>query len=209
MFRVNIIVRLGVILLDVLKIRRLLKSLHIPVQVLEVIVQEWVVVSDGAKIALEVLHVDGVEPDQRRVGADIDFCQLGAEDVGPAALGEELLELVEGAEDGDDVLVVGRLIRREAGFVDSRVEVALHPVGDGVDLGAQMLRVEIRDGDLVWEEGIESRLKITEEFGALVVDDGVRLLVPENWNGIAAFVFFVCSEVDFVEMLTAEEVVDG
>src|SRR2546423_4048971 len=54
---VNIVMALGIILLDVLEMRRLLEALHIPVQVFQIVVQKRIVVSDGSKIAFEMLYV--------------------------------------------------------------------------------------------------------------------------------------------------------
>jgi hypothetical protein len=80
-FRIDIIMAFRVVLLDMLEIRRLPKPLDIPIQVFEVVVQKRVIVPDGAEIALEMLHVDCVEPDQRRVRADVDFGQLCAKHI--------------------------------------------------------------------------------------------------------------------------------
>ena len=200
---------LRVVLLNMLEIRSLLEPLDIPIQVFEVVVQEWVVVPNGAEIALEMLHVDRVEPDQRHVCADVDFGQLCTEYIRAAAVSEQILKLVEGREDGNDISVVRLLVRREAGFVDARVEMALHPVAYCIDPRSEMLRIECHGYLLLWEERVEGCLQVTEEFSALVVDDRAGLLVPEHRDAVAALVLLVCFEVDFMEVRAAEEVVDG
>ena len=79
---------LCIVLLDMLEIGCLREPLHIPIQVFEVVVQKRVVVSDGAEIALEMLHVDRVEPDQRRLRADVDFGQLFTEHIRATAVSQ-------------------------------------------------------------------------------------------------------------------------
>src|SRR3954468_8184421 len=98
MRRIDIVMTLRVVLLDMLEIRRLLERLDIPIQVFEVVVQKRVIVPDGAKIALKMLHVDCVEPDQCRIRADVDFGELCTENIRAAAVSEQLLKFVEGRE---------------------------------------------------------------------------------------------------------------
>lgn len=73
---------LGVILLDMLEIRCLPKSRMLPVHRSQPVFEKGVGVADGAEIAFEVLDVDDVEADERCVGADVEFGDLRAEDVG-------------------------------------------------------------------------------------------------------------------------------
>lgn len=65
--RVDLRVAPRVIPLDVVKLRRLLERRHRPVQISHPPVQRWVARPDVADVALEVLHVHGVEADQRYV----------------------------------------------------------------------------------------------------------------------------------------------
>jgi hypothetical protein len=58
--RVDLSVALGVMPLDVLKLRRFPKSLLVPVEVTHPLVEEGVAGSDIADVALEVLDIDGL-----------------------------------------------------------------------------------------------------------------------------------------------------
>ena len=70
---------LGVVLLDVRELGRAAKGLVVPVQVAHPLVEVGVAAADVADVALEVLHVDGVEADDGRVEAHILLCQAVAE----------------------------------------------------------------------------------------------------------------------------------
>lgn len=76
------------------------------------------------QITFEVLHINNIEPYQRRIQEHIELGQLRSQDVGSAVVGDELLELVQRTEDGDYGSVVGGLVGGEAGSVDAAVEVA-------------------------------------------------------------------------------------
>ena len=133
---IDILVALGVILLDVPEIDRLLHPGHVPVHVLHPPVQVWVSVADAAQHEFEMLLIDDVEADEGREEFDVEFGDLGEEIKGGIlGLGKHFFEAVEGAEDGLGVLVVGNLGGGEAGFVDAAVEVGHHPGAYFVDLG--------------------------------------------------------------------------
>ena len=83
--------------------------------------------ADSSKIALEMLHVDCVEADDRGVHPDVELRHVLAEKIWTTIRSQHLLKLVEGTEDGDDVLVVDFLVGCESGFVDTAVEIPLHP----------------------------------------------------------------------------------
>ena len=117
-------------------------------------INDRIIVSNGSKITLEMLHVSYIEPDDRGVGSDINFSELLAEHVWPAIDVDELLEFVESREDWYDVLVVDFLVRCEAGFVHAGVEITLHPLADGINLGTEFFGVEIQRPRR-WENGIE------------------------------------------------------
>lgn len=70
---------LGIMLLNMFKLRRLFtKRLgKVPVQVPHPLVQGRVARANVADVALEVLHVDRVEADNRRVEADVGFGDVG------------------------------------------------------------------------------------------------------------------------------------
>jgi hypothetical protein len=65
---------LGVVLLDMLKLRRVPECRIIPVQVSHPLVKRRVPTSNVPNIALEVLHIHGIEANDGRVQTDISFC---------------------------------------------------------------------------------------------------------------------------------------
>lgn len=62
-----------VVLLDVLKLRRVVESRHVPVQLPNPFVQRWIARSDLAEVALEVLVVYCIEANDGGVETDIGF----------------------------------------------------------------------------------------------------------------------------------------
>lgn len=70
---------LRVVFLDMLELGRLPEGRNIPVQMPQPFVQRRVARADIADVALEMLHVDGVETDDGGVQADISFGDMFAE----------------------------------------------------------------------------------------------------------------------------------
>jgi len=62
-----------------------------------------------ADVALEVLHIDGVEADDCCEKTDILLCEAVAEVVRTAGLGEVLFRTIQGLEELGDSLLVGFL----------------------------------------------------------------------------------------------------
>jgi len=85
------------------------KSLVLPVAVPHPLMQRRIPAPDLPEVALEVLHVDGVEADDGRVQAHVGFGGVGAVVVRAGGLGEFGFGAVEGCEEGLDVLFVGFL----------------------------------------------------------------------------------------------------
>lgn len=79
------LVTFGVMLFDMLKLRRILESWYIPVQISYPLVDIWIPASDIAKIRLEVLNIYRIESDYRGEKAYIDFSQSVSEPVLSAA----------------------------------------------------------------------------------------------------------------------------
>jgi hypothetical protein len=61
---------------DMIKVGSILESRIIPIQVLHPLMDEWISVSDGAEIALEMAMIYRVEPDHRREQTYVRFRQL-------------------------------------------------------------------------------------------------------------------------------------
>lgn len=62
-----------------------------------------------ADVALEVLHVNGVEANNRCKEADVLLCEAVAEVVRTAGLGEVFLRTIQGLEELGDSLLIGFL----------------------------------------------------------------------------------------------------
>jgi hypothetical protein len=73
---VDLRMTLGIMLLDMLKLRRILERRPVPVQVTQPLVQVWVSGANIADVALEVLDVDGIEADYGGEETDIGFSGL-------------------------------------------------------------------------------------------------------------------------------------
>jgi hypothetical protein len=91
---------LGVVILDMLKLSRILERREVPVQMPHPLVQVGISRPDVANVALEMLHIDGVEAHNRRVQTDICFCDCWRrEEVGRRRLCEMGFETVQGLEE--------------------------------------------------------------------------------------------------------------
>ena len=100
---------LGVVLLDMLKLRGLAKGRHLPIQLPEPVMKGRIAASDVADVALEVLDVDRIEADNGRVEPDVGFGNVLAKVVWVGVLGEVGFCLVQMVEEGLDILFVGFL----------------------------------------------------------------------------------------------------
>ena len=120
--RINIPVTFEIIILDVLEIRRLLEPGRLPVQILQIPVQSRVIVSDGAHVAFEMRHVDGVKAHEGRVRFEIDLGEVAPEDEEAVVGGEQEFEFIQSVEHGAAGGFVLGLSLGEAGFVDAAVQ---------------------------------------------------------------------------------------
>ena len=68
--------------LDMLKLRRLPKSRNVPIQFPQPLVNRRITRADVAKVAFEMLDVDGIEADDCCVESYIGFGDVGAEVIG-------------------------------------------------------------------------------------------------------------------------------
>lgn len=129
--------------LDMLKLRRPLERIMVPVQVAQPLVHRGVSRANVPDIALEVLHVDGVESHNRHVQSHISLGELLAEPVRAVLLlGQVLLAAVEGLEERGDVALVGFGGGGEAGLIDAVVDEVVDPGVGFVDLSGKVLGVE-------------------------------------------------------------------
>lgn len=63
----------GIVLLDVLKLCRFIECRHIPIQVSQPLMKGRITRANITNIALEVLHVDWIEPGNGGIQPDICF----------------------------------------------------------------------------------------------------------------------------------------
>ena len=76
----------------------LLVPFNVPVHMLHPIIQDWVVVSQSTQVALEVLHVYGIEAYKSSVEADIELSLFHPKDVRAAVAVSDLFESVKRCE---------------------------------------------------------------------------------------------------------------
>lgn len=139
--RIDIVVRLCVVFLDVLEVSRLFEAGDIPIQISQPVVQDGVFSPYHAQVAFEMLDIDGVEANDCCVSSYVELCELGSKYEGATILCCDLFESVQCSEDGKDVLVVCGLIFCEASFVNSRIEVTIDPFRVGIDLRLNLRRI--------------------------------------------------------------------
>ena len=104
---INLSVTFRIMLLDMLKLGRAPERLDIPIQIPQPLVQRRVPGANVPDVALEMLHVHGVEADDGRVQADVGFGDGRTEVKGVGVLGEMGFRAVEGFEECFD----GSLVR--------------------------------------------------------------------------------------------------
>lgn len=133
-------------LLDVRKLGRVLERRVVPVEVPQPLVDVRVAGADVANVALEVLHVDGVEADDGREESDVGLGDRVAKVVLAAflvALRKVGFGAVERGEERRDVALVRFLRGGEAGFVDAVVDVVVGPGVCFFNLGLELCREEV------------------------------------------------------------------
>lgn len=79
--------------------------------------------SNSSQVALEMLHIHRIKPDQGRIQSNIQFSQLLSQNKGSAMLCNDTLELVQCTKDGYDILVILCLVRCKPGFVNTCVDI--------------------------------------------------------------------------------------
>lgn len=107
--RIDLQMTLGIMPLDMRKIRRIPKRRYIPVEMPHPSMQRGIPTADITDVALEVLDIHDVETNNSRVQADVGFGQAVAEVVRTAAFLEIRLSPVKGVEEGGDRAFVGVL----------------------------------------------------------------------------------------------------
>lgn len=147
-----------------LKLCRRTKSWHIPIQLPQPPMNGWIPASDVSDITLEVLHIHWIEPDYRRVKADVSLGDVFAEIIGLGMLGQVFFDAIEGAEEGLNGFFVGGLGGGEAGFVDTVVDVVVGPVIGAFDFGLEVFGEEIDVTVLRGDDVIELSVEHADDF---------------------------------------------
>ena len=162
---------LRIMLLDMLKLRRLPKSRHIPIQIPQPLVNRRIPASYISHITLEMLHVYRIEPYDRGVQADVGFGDMFSKVVGIGIFGEMFFDAVEGAEEWVHGSFVGGLRSGEAGFVDAVVDVIVGPVVGCFNFRLEVLGEKVDVFVLLGNDIIEFGVKHADDLAGLDVDD--------------------------------------
>jgi hypothetical protein len=120
------------------------ESFDIPIKVLEPLVDNRVIGADSPKIAFEVVYIDYIKPNDGGVCAYINLSKLLSKNIRTSILMDQLLKLVECGKDSWYIIVVFLLGGCEPSFVDTAVEIALHPHVDLINGTSEILWVEIQ-----------------------------------------------------------------
>lgn len=120
-----------------LEISRLPKSLNIPVQVLQPIIQHGVIMPYHAQIRLEMLYIYRIEAHDRRIRKEIQLSERVAEDIWTAVSVQQGFEPVQRREQRDHVLLVVFLCPDKARFVYARANERCQPGTHVVDFRTQ------------------------------------------------------------------------
>lgn len=114
---VYVFVAFRIMLFDMLKLRRVLECRYVPVQIPQPFMQSRITRSDITDVALEMLHIDGVEANDGGVEANVCFGDIGTEIVGSSVFGKVSFGAVEGGEKGFDGLFISFLRSKDGKLV--------------------------------------------------------------------------------------------
>lgn len=205
-------VRLGVVFFDVLKVGGVLETGNVPVQVSHPVVDVGVVVSDHLDVRFEVLVVHRVETDDGGVQPHIRFCQVVPNQVpatGSSVFLQDFLHLVQVLEHAKNLLLIHLLNSGETRLVHTVVDVVIYPTVDLVDLGLQLSGVQVNGSVFLVNEVVEPSVEHSDDLTALVVDNGLQLLIPEHRHSKSAVVFGVGLEIQLSDSVKRVQVVGG
>ena len=198
---------LSIMLLDMLKLRRLPKSRHVPIQFPQPLMQRRIPRANISDVAFEMLDVHRIKADDGRVQSHIRFGDALSEIERRCLLREMLLCAVEGREERLNGFLVCGLGGGEAGFIDAVVDVVVGPVVRAFDLTSKFLGKQINGLVLLREQVVEFGVEHADDLAGLVADDFVLLDVVEGGDGEAAGVVGVDAEIYVAEV--GDAFVDG
>ena len=162
--RIDLLMTLRIMLLDMLELRRRPKRLDIPVQIPQPLVNSRIPAPDVADVTFKVLHIHRIEPDYRRIQADIRLGDVPAEVVRSGVFREVLFDTVKGLEKGLHGGLIGGLGGGEAGFVDAVVDVVVGPVVGAFDFGLKVFGEEVQFLESLGENVVELGVEHADDF---------------------------------------------
>lgn len=103
------------------------------------------------------------------------------------------------------------LVCRKASLVDPIVDLVIDPPIELFDLGSVLSRqVRLASSRTVFRQKIvKCSVQYSDDLGALVVDDLLRLLIKEDWHGIAKVIAGVVVMIDLPDELLAKHRITG
>jgi len=147
------------------------------------VTEDVLVITDPLLVSLKVDDIDLIKADECREEANVGEGEgFAGEEL--ATIGKKGLKFVKRAKEVPDCTVVGFLGGSESALVDTVVDALVSPVIDSL-LGRDEtsgVQVEL----CVLGKFVESGVEHEDDFGALVVDDRLGLLVPQNGDRVLA-----------------------
>ena len=193
---------LRIMLLDMFKLRRLAERRVRPVKMSQPAMQMRIPRANVPNVALEMLHVDGVEAHDRGEQPHVHLGESLAEVI--RALGgrvrEVLFRAVERSEELGHGFLVGFLRGCEAALVNPVIHVVVRPGVHLVDLLLQIVREEDYVLVLLIDDVVEGGVKHADDLGGFVAHDRLLLLVPEGGHREAALIVGLGAEVQIAEV---------
>lgn len=157
---VDLEVRRVVVVLDVVHVDRL-GDLGQLVDAASVLQDVGVVLLDALDVALEVSVVDWIEANDGGPQADICLSQSVTDKI--VRLAQDLLNAVQGIEQGVHVVLVRGLSGGKARLVYAVIDRVVDPLVDGIDLAAQLLGIEI-EASLLGNQLVEGSVEHSDHF---------------------------------------------
>src|ERR1700761_4438981 len=135
---------LGIVVLDMFKLRGLSERGYRPIKMPQPPVQMWISAPDISNVAFKVLDVDGIEAHDCCVQSDVCFCEFVAEIVWSlgGGFGEILFGAIERFEELEDVPFVCFLRGCESTLVYSVIDIVIRPFIYLFDLVLQLVWVQ-------------------------------------------------------------------
>lgn len=117
---IYLLVALCVMIFDMLKLRRVFERRDVPVQLPQPFMQRRITRPDITNVALEMLHIDGVEANDGSVKANVCLGDVSTKVVRSGVLGKVGFGTVKGGEKGLDGFFICFLRSRDGVSVAER-----------------------------------------------------------------------------------------